>query len=204
MAHQFTVNETIHGVSIEDFSRLVAMTSLHEAVCKRIPGENLEIIESAVKGDIYTLRREYNLDVNIPEVAKKLLKNAFRLKRSDVTDLRNLTSTVELGANLPLEAKAERKVTGNSEKVDIALTWTVKVKVPLIGGILEILSDILKLAVLHFSQNFVAESISFGELTKKFGSEYDLANVAQWELTKLLRFIIGFFSDFRRFFNRIF
>lgn len=115
MAHQFTVNETIHGVSIEDFSRLVAMTSLHEAVCKRIPGENLEIIESAVKGDIYTLRREYNLDVNIPEVAKKLLKNAFRLKRSDVTDLRNLTSTVELGANLPLEAKAERKVTGNSE-----------------------------------------------------------------------------------------
>ena len=137
MAHQFTVNETIHGVSIEDFSRLVAMTSLHEAVCKRIPGENLEIIESAVKGDIYTLRREYNLDVNIPDVAKKLLKNAFRLKRSDITDLKNLTSTVELGANLPLEAKAERKVTGNSEKVEIALTWTVKVKVPLIGGMLE-------------------------------------------------------------------
>ena len=137
MAHQFTVNETIHGVSIEDFSRLVAMTSLHEAVCKRIPCENLEIIESAVKGDIYTLRREYNLDVNIPDVAKKLLKNAFRLKRSDITDLKNLTSTVELGANLPLEAKAERKVTGNSEKVEIALTWTVKVKVPLIGGMLE-------------------------------------------------------------------
>ncbi|ESK57337.1 MAG: DUF2505 family protein [Moraxellaceae bacterium] len=137
MAHQFTVNETIHGVSIEDFSRLVAMTSLHEAVCKRIPGENLEIVESVVKGDIYTLRREYNLDVNIPEVAKKLLKNAFRLKRSDITDLKNLTSTVELGANLPLEAKAERKVTGNSEKVEIALTWTVKVKVPLIGGMLE-------------------------------------------------------------------
>jgi len=38
---------------------------------------------------------------------------------------------------LPLEAKAERKVTGNSEKVDISLTWTVKVKVPLIGGMLE-------------------------------------------------------------------
>jgi hypothetical protein len=75
--------------------------------------------------------------VSIPEVAKKLLKNAFRLKRSDVTHLKNLTSTVELGANLPLEAKAERKVTGNSEKVDISLTWTVKVKVPLIGGMLE-------------------------------------------------------------------
>ncbi len=83
------------------------------------------------------IRREYNLDVNIPEVAKKLLKNAFRLKRSDITHLKNLTSTVELGANLPLDAKAERKVTGNSQQVDITLTWTVKVKVPLIGGMLE-------------------------------------------------------------------
>ena len=58
MAHQFTVNETIHGVSIEDFSRLVADTSLHEAVCKRIPGENLEIIESNINGDIYPNSRK--------------------------------------------------------------------------------------------------------------------------------------------------
>ncbi len=46
MAHQFTVNATIHGVSIDEFKRLVADVALHEAVCKRIPGENLEILES--------------------------------------------------------------------------------------------------------------------------------------------------------------
>jgi hypothetical protein len=137
MAHQFTVNATIHGVSIDQFTRLVADTSLHEAVCRRIPGENLEIIESTVAGDLYTLRREYNLDVNIPDVAKKLLKNAFRLKRSDITHLKNLTSTVELGANLPLEAKGERRVTGDSDKINLELKWTVKVKVPLVGGMLE-------------------------------------------------------------------
>ncbi|HQZ59104.1 MAG TPA: DUF2505 family protein [Acinetobacter sp.] len=137
MAHQFTITETIQGVSIEQFAEIVKDTSLHEAVCRRIPGENLEILESKISGDIYTMRREYNLDVNIPDVAKKLLKNAFRLKRTDVTNLKNLTSTVELGANLPLEAKAERTVTGNSEQVDISLTWTVKVKVPLVGGMLE-------------------------------------------------------------------
>ena len=95
------------------------------------------LVASKVSGDIYTMRREYNLDVNIPDVAKKLLKNAFRLKRTDVTNLKNLTSTVELGANLPLEAKAERTVTGDSEKVMFSLIWTVKVKVPLIGGMLE-------------------------------------------------------------------
>jgi len=137
MAHQFTINETIHGVSLERFTELATDTALHEAVCRRIPGENLEILESRISGDTYTMRREYNLDVNIPDVAKKLLKNAFRLKRTDITNLKSLFSTVELGANLPLEATAERTVKGDSQKVDLTLTWTVKVKVPLIAGMLE-------------------------------------------------------------------
>ncbi len=137
MAHQFTINATIQGISIDKFAQLAEDISLHEAVCKRIPGDNLEIIESNITSNMYTLVREYNLDVNIPDVAKKLLKNAFRLKRKDVTDLKALTSTIELGANLPLVATAERKVTGDNNQVNITLTWTVKVKVPLIGGMLE-------------------------------------------------------------------
>ena len=46
MAHHFTVNSTIQGVSLDQFKQLVANTALHEAVCRRIPGEKLEIIES--------------------------------------------------------------------------------------------------------------------------------------------------------------
>lgn len=137
MAHQFTIHTTVHGISLDDFKRLVGDTALHEAVCRRIPGENLEILESNISGDTYTLRREYNLDVNIPDIAKKLLKNAFRLKRKDVTNIKTLHSTIELGANLPLEAKGERHVTGDSNKLDVAMLWTVKVKVPLVGGMLE-------------------------------------------------------------------
>ena len=137
MAHQFTIHQTISGVTIERFAELAADISLHEAVCRRIPGENLEILESIIVGDIYTMRSEYNLAVHIQEIAKKLLKNAFRLKRSDIANLKKLTSTIELGANLPLEAKAERKVVGNRNQLDTTLVWTVKVKVPLIGGMLE-------------------------------------------------------------------
>lgn len=137
MAHQFTINATIPGISIDDFKRLAADKSLHEAVCRRIPGENLEILESSIQGNTYILRREYNLDVNIPDVAKKLLKNAFRLKRTDITNLTAMTSTVELGANLPLEAKGERTVTGDSNQLNVTMVWTVKVKVPLVGGMLE-------------------------------------------------------------------
>ncbi|TCB77687.1 DUF2505 family protein [Acinetobacter sp. ANC 4173] len=137
MAHQFIVNATIQGVSLEEFKRLAADTSLHEQVCRRIPGEHLEILESKKVGDIYTLKRAYNLDVNIPDIAKKLLKDAFRLHRTDISNLEEMTSTVDLGANLPLHASCNRSVTGSDQHIEFQLEWTVKVKVPLIGGLLE-------------------------------------------------------------------
>lgn len=48
MAHRFTVYATIPGVSLSDFKRLSADTSLHEKVCRRIPGDKLEILESGL------------------------------------------------------------------------------------------------------------------------------------------------------------
>ena len=66
-----------------------------------------------------------------------MLKDAFRLKRKDVSDLDAMTSVVELGANLPLEARCERQVTGDDQHVSFELNWTVKVKVPLVAGMLE-------------------------------------------------------------------
>ncbi|WP_407308461.1 DUF2505 family protein [Acinetobacter sp.] len=137
MAHRFTVNSTIQGVSIDEFKRLASNKALHEAVCKRIPGEKLEIIESEIQGNTYTLRRAYNLDVKIPDIAKKLLKDAFRLKRTDITNLEALTSTIELGANLPLQANCERSVTGDEKQIHITLNWQVQIKVPLVAGMLE-------------------------------------------------------------------
>lgn len=44
---------------------------------------------------------------------------------------------MELGANLPLTATSERTVIGDSQKVEITLIWTVKVKVPIVSGMLE-------------------------------------------------------------------
>ena len=70
MTHSFTIDSTIEGVSIDEFKRLAADTALHEAVCRRIPGDNLEIIESQIQDNIYTLRRAYNLQVNMPDIAK--------------------------------------------------------------------------------------------------------------------------------------
>ena len=46
MAHQFTVKAIINGVSIDEFKRLANDIRLHEAVCHRIPAQNLEILVS--------------------------------------------------------------------------------------------------------------------------------------------------------------
>lgn len=137
MAHTFIVNASINGVSIDDFKRLASDIQLHEKVCHRIPGDNIEILTSEKQGDIYTLKRAYNLDVNIPDVAKKMLKGAFRLKRTDISNLEEMTSTIELGANLPLVATCNRSVKGDDQRIDFHLEWTVNVKIPLISGMLE-------------------------------------------------------------------
>mgnify|MGYP002662473225 FL=1 len=38
---------------------------------------------------------------------------------------------------MPLEAKGERSVTGDADKLNLTMVWTIKVKVPLVGGMLE-------------------------------------------------------------------
>lgn len=122
MAHQFTVKANINGVSIDEFKRLVSDISMHEAVCRRIPAQNMEILVSEKQGEIYTLKRAYNLDVNIPDIAKKLLRDAFRLQRTDISNLEHLTSTVELGANLPIEATCQRAVKVMNAR--LSFNWT--------------------------------------------------------------------------------
>lgn len=137
MAHQFKMIKTIEGISLQTFKQLASDVSLHENVCRRIPGQNIQILRSEKQGNIYTLERSYHLDVHIPDLAKKFLKDAFCLKRKDVSDLEAMRSVVELGANLPLEAHCERQVTGDDEQICFELHWTVRVKVPLVSGLLE-------------------------------------------------------------------
>ena len=137
MAHQFTIQHTILGVSLHDFKNLVQDINLHDTVCHRIPGENLEILESKIVDHTYSLCRTYHLDVNVPDLIKKLLKDAFRVKRTDVVNLDQLTSTIQLDTSLPVEANCKRVVTGSDRQVEVLVNWTVNVNIPLIGERIE-------------------------------------------------------------------
>ena len=138
MAHRFNISATIQDFSFEDFKKIVADPKFHEAVSELIPGTNKVILQSAISGSTYTLDREYNLDVNIPDIAKKILKDAFRIKRKDQFNLEAYTSTVDLSSNsIPLQAHCDRKIEGGANQLTFTMTWEIKVKVPLIGGLLE-------------------------------------------------------------------
>ena len=138
MAHRFTVTATIDGLSFEEFHKVASDPKFHEGVSELIPGTNKQILVSQIEGDTYTLKREYNLDVNIPEIAKKLLKDAFRIKRQDQFNLEKFSSSVDLGSNsLPLVAHCERQFKANGNQLNFSMDWEVKIKVPLIGGMLE-------------------------------------------------------------------
>ena len=137
MAHQFTVHATLQGISLDQFQQLLRQPQLHEAVCRRLPCDYLEITESTLQDQVYTLRRIYQPEVHLPEVAKKVLKDSLKIQRVDFTNFADANSRVELAANFPLRAQGQRQIRGDENSVQIEATWQVEVKIPLVGGLLE-------------------------------------------------------------------
>ncbi len=137
MAHNFSVETTLTGISLQQFQQLLAQPQLHEAVCQAIPCQDLKILSSELNADLYTLRRSYQLDIQLPEVAKKFLKDALLLQRVDVTNVVTANSSVELRGNFPFIATGVRHISGNDQAVTIRADWQIQVKIPLIGGLIE-------------------------------------------------------------------
>lgn len=137
MTHQFQVHATVRAVNEQQFKQLIAQPSLHEMVCRRVSGESVEILKSELQGNHYTLHRAYAVEVNLPEVAKKFLKDAFRVERHEVTDIENLTSVLNVKANFPVHAEGKRRVMLEGDHLHVVVDWKVDIKVPFLGGMLE-------------------------------------------------------------------
>lgn len=108
----------------------------HECVCRKVPSTNLRILKSTLSGPLYSLRREHNLDVNIPDIARKFLKDAFKLWRDDDWDFDGLTCHTRFKMNMPAEFSCATRIAEADGSVIVIQAWEVKVNVPLIHGIL--------------------------------------------------------------------
>ena len=136
MAHHFTVKEVLMPGTLEQARIALSNPEFHLAVCHKVPSENLQVLSSTLNGSQYLLKRTHNLDVNIPEVAKKLLSGAFKLNRQDEWDIDKLQCQSSFTMNMPSSFRNHMRVTEENGNLMITVDWEVKVSVPLIGGML--------------------------------------------------------------------
>lgn len=136
MTHRFNVQHTLADASLNDVHLYMADPGFHVAVCRKVPSENLEILDSRLQGQRYTLKREHNLDVNIPDFAKRLLKGAFKLWRDDEWDIGSLTCRSSFRMNMPAAFRCQTRVSERDGKILVDHDWEVDVSVPLIHGLL--------------------------------------------------------------------
>ncbi len=136
MAHHFTVKQVLMPGTLQQARIALSNPEFHLAVCHKVPSENLQVLSSTLNGSQYVLKRTHNLDVNIPEIAKKLLNGAFKLNRQDEWDINSLQCQSSFSMNMPSSFRNFTRLTEEDGNLVISVDWEVKVTVPLIGGIL--------------------------------------------------------------------
>ncbi len=131
MAHQFVVNATIKGVSLDDFQSTGQPISAYMKMFVVVFPVRSWKFWSRIKSVIFIPLSARIIWMSIfPDIAKKFLQRCI----SFTTYRRQQFSCAELGSpfrpQLPLEAVCQRSVSGNDEQIYFQLEWTVKVKVP--------------------------------------------------------------------------
>lgn len=136
MAHRFTVRQELVSGTLAKARKILSNQNFHLNVCSKVPCENLKILSTGFSGAKYHLKRSQNLEVNIPDMAKRLLSGAFKLTREDQWDTENLICKSSFQMNMPSSFQSHARLTEEDGKLIITVEWEVKVNVPLIGNIL--------------------------------------------------------------------
>ena len=132
MEYFFSIESTLDNVDIEHAKQLFTTINFHENICKKIPGTSLDIQRSDVIGHQYFLDRAYNLNLDMPDLVRKLLKDAFRLQRKDQWDFTTLSATSTLQSNLPGILYYQTFLREQNNIVQILQEWKLDIGIPLI------------------------------------------------------------------------
>jgi hypothetical protein len=137
MTHRFTTQYYFDGGTLEETRELIGSPDFQEEVARKVPGFNLKILESKLTGSRYVMKREVNMDVDIPDIAKKLLKGAFKVWRSEEWDIDTLTCRAQTRMNLPAEFRVTARLQPDGQRTLATFDWEVDVNIPLVRGFLE-------------------------------------------------------------------
>lgn len=136
MTHRFNVRHAVTSVTLPEVRQLMALPGFHEGVARKVPGFNLKILASVLTDSGYLMKREVNMDVNIPDIAKKFLKDAFKVWRTEEWDIDTLTCRLHMQLNMPAEFRCTIRLVEEGSAIVANHDWEVDVHVPLIHGIL--------------------------------------------------------------------
>lgn len=136
MAHKFNARFALKGVSLQDARTVLGTPAFHEAVSKKIPGSNLNVLHSGRSGPRYAMIREYDLDIDIHELAKKLLRGGFRMRREDEWDVETLSCRSRFVPNLPADVSCATRLIEQDGEIVVSHDWEVNVRIPLVHNII--------------------------------------------------------------------
>lgn len=132
MDYFFTIKSTLNHIDSDKAKQLFQTVEFHEQICQKIPGTALDIQCSELAGDRYYLEREYNLDLEMPELIRKLLKDAFRLRRHDYWDFQTLSASSTLKSNLPGILSYQTFLSEAHNAIQVRQDWKLDIGIPLI------------------------------------------------------------------------
>lgn len=134
--HNFTIKHQLSYRTLDQARRLISSPSFHQNIARKLSGSNLKIHSSSLINNIYIMKREVNLDVNIPDIAKKFLRGAFKIWRSEEWAIDTLTGKSYIRMNMPSELRCRSEIVEESGKIVANQVWEIDVQIPLISGIL--------------------------------------------------------------------
>lgn len=136
MDYFFTIENTLDNIEINKVKKLFCSVEFHENICKKIPGTALNIHRSDLIGDHYFLERSYNLELDMPDIIRKLLKDNLCISRSDSWNFKELNAISTIKSNLPGLLTYTTSLTESENGIQIKQDWQLEINTPLIHKIL--------------------------------------------------------------------
>lgn len=136
MDYFFTIEKTLDNIEVNKAKKIFCTVEFQENICKKIPGTELDIHRSDLIGDCYVLERSYNLELDMPHVIRKLLKDNLRLSRSDCWNFKELNAISTLKSNLPGLLTYKTYLIEYKNSIQVRQDWKLDINIPIIHKVL--------------------------------------------------------------------
>ncbi len=121
-----------------------ASPAYFERMANEIGGSNVEVVEQTVNERKMrtTLRMHLAPITPLPAFARKIISGAISITQTIEWNAESKTGSMQVtSAHLPYKAEARMRLEAAGAATDVVSDWTITIKIPLVSGALERLSE---------------------------------------------------------------